>query len=1156
VSFAPLRLDGGGLLQVFDVATAAVAALPGSTVAAGTAIAGADTQGFFKSVTAPVGNAWTVQNRGVGNSTFFRQVAAIMWSRTEANTIYAGAGENGHSGGLLVSTNAGVTWALRSGVPQFAGNTAPAPLPSANWARSTGRLLVQDAASTWLFAGTFGQGVLRDSANGTAGFAVACQMNSQAPSVAGPWYCRSLVAAPGSPATLYAAFYDSTGTTGAVWKCVNGHATTPGFTKLTGSPGTPEELLVLPNGNVYAACGNNGLYCSRDGGTTWTALNGGLNLGSYWSNLDGYTSGSNDIVFAVCGHTQVLAGNAVSVTVPSAGGAASYANLAGTVQQATIPPSNNTWWNSGSAEAFGKSGFVNPFIQFDPNDGTHQTVYLAGAQGMYRSVNGGATWTIANSGIPAFLAHPIAADPGHAGHVIFGDSDWGSFDDTAPGTENAATLVNNSPAHDAGPPSKGVQGYAMAFDPADSTVYCGTGRKYTNALGEIYARTWNNPGAVGTWDGGPFTGLTGGALGFGAAAGGNICVGMAALRDPGQPSHPYVLIAAAYSGGLWRFAWDVPSASYKWSQVSAVVSAGAPLSYYVDFAHVPGSQYVYCYDRNPDNLYRSSDYGATWALIWNVPASATPLSGDIAANPVTAGEVWVSSGGHLYKMTGAQTGTVAGGGIPAPADITPPGASPGPVAIGPTGTVYLATLDTGNGSGLLFSANGGGAWSDAVGDFSFANCCSTPEHIVLGSETPPRIYVAGSNVAATGFAGAGPAGSAAFTETQISLNFSGAAGSIPLFFSQPSGRGSAAGTALAVRLELSDCAMTVTPPNASWVLAAEGKAGAAGGQARAQIWLCLNNPGGLGAPGQASPDSQPLARRAAPQGRRRSRAVSGSAGGIAAAAGTPQVWTYSNAGAIVKGKIHEYATPAGTIQFLDQPALPLTGAAGTTPGGAGAVASATSLPVGAGAANTVTGGLALSMFGAVLSGGTTGQTWTTPSGWTGDGNAANLTGVFNCHFLPATSAGTTSITGVLALGTWTMTSWAAAVCTLYALAASPADITTLALPTPVPAGTAYPAATVAANGGAPPYTFTQTGGTMPPGLALASTGALTGTPTTPGTYVFSITVTDVAAQTDTDAFTIVVTTSSTLAITPPSLPPDTVGVPYPVTALTATGGSP
>jgi len=1155
VSFAPLRLDGGGLLQVLDVATAAVAALPGATVAAGTVIAGADTQGFFKSVTSPPGNAWTVQNRGVGASTFFRQVAAIMWSKTEANTVYGAVGENGHSGGLLVSVNAGATWALRSGVPQFAGNTAPLPLPSANWARSTGRLLVQDAASTYLFAGTFGQGVLRDASNGTGGFPVACTMAGAAPGT-GNWFCRSLVQLPGTPATLYAAFYDSTGTTGAVWKCTNGHATTPGFTKLAASPATPEELLVLPNGNVYAACGNNGLYVSKDGGTTWTAINGGLNLGSYWSNLDGYTSGSNDIVFAVCGHTQVLAGNAVSATVPATfpgSGSVTYANLAGTVQQATVPPSNYTWWNSGSAETFGKSGFVNPFIQFDPNDGTHQAVYLAGAQGMYRSANGGATWTIANSGLPQFLAHPIAADPNHAGHVIFGDSDWGIFDDTAPGTENATTLVNDPPAHDAGPPSKGVQGYAAAFDPTDSTVYVGTGRKYTNALGEIYARTWNNPGAVGTWDGGPFTGLTGGALGFGAAAGGNICVGMCALRDPGQPSHPYVLIAAAHSGGLWRWAWNTGTAAYAWAQVSAAVSAGAPLSYYVDFAHVPGSQYVYCYDRNPDNLYRSSDYGATWTLIWNVPASATPLSGAIAASPVTAGQLLISSGGHLYKMTGAQTGTVAGGGIPAPADITPAGVSPGPVAFSPAGTAYLASLDTGNGSGLLFSTNAGVTFSDAVGDFSFANCCSTPEHIVLGSETPPRVYVAGSNVAATGFAGAGPPGSAAFTETQASANFSGASGALPLFFSQPGGTGSAAGTLLAARLELSDCSMTVTPPSAAWVLAAEGKAGSSGGQARAQIWVNLNNGGGLGAPGQSADlpgGSQIFPRRVPPGQRRRGRAAAGSAGGASAAAGTPQVFTYSNAGATVKGKIHEYATPAGTIQFLDQPAAPASG-------GAGAIASATSLPVNAGAANTVTGGLALSMFSAVLSGGTTGQTWTTPSGWTGDGNAANLTGVFNCHYLPATSAGTTSITGVIALGTWTMTSWAAAVCTLYALAGSPADITTTSLPSPVPAGTAYPAGTVVgASGGAAPYTFAVTSGTLPAGLALSAAGALTGTPTVGGTYTFSITVTDSAAQTDTDAFTIVVTAASTLAITPPALPGDTAGVPYPATQLIATGGSP
>jgi uncharacterized protein (TIGR03437 family) len=47
-----------------------------------------------------------------------------------------------------------------------------------------------------------------------------------------------------------------------------------------------------------------------------------------------------------------------------------------------------------------------------------------------------------------------------------------------------------------------------------------------------------------------------------------------------------------------------------------------------------------------------------------------------------------------------------------------------------------------------------------------------------------------------------------------------------------------------------------------------------------------------------------------------------------------------------------------------------------------------------------------------------------------------------------------------------------------------------------------------ATGGAPPYNWSLGAGAFPPGLALTSTGALTGTPTTIGAYNFTIQVTD------------------------------------------------
>ncbi len=48
-----------------------------------------------------------------------------------------------------------------------------------------------------------------------------------------------------------------------------------------------------------------------------------------------------------------------------------------------------------------------------------------------------------------------------------------------------------------------------------------------------------------------------------------------------------------------------------------------------------------------------------------------------------------------------------------------------------------------------------------------------------------------------------------------------------------------------------------------------------------------------------------------------------------------------------------------------------------------------------------------------------------------------------------------------------------------------------------------------ATGGTPPYTFSLDSGAVPPGTSLdASTGCITGTPTTAGTFCFTLRVTD------------------------------------------------
>lgn len=70
----------------------------------------------------------------------------------------------------------------------------------------------------------------------------------------------------------------------------------------------------------------------------------------------------------------------------------------------------------------------------------------------------------------------------------------------------------------------------------------------------------------------------------------------------------------------------------------------------------------------------------------------------------------------------------------------------------------------------------------------------------------------------------------------------------------------------------------------------------------------------------------------------------------------------------------------------------------------------------------------------------------------------------------------------------------------------PLVITTLSLPSAT-VGSSY-SGTLNASGGIAPYTWTVISGALPPGLSLSTSGVISGTPTTAGTYNFTVQVID------------------------------------------------
>jgi hypothetical protein len=92
-------------------------------------------------------------------------------------------------------------------------------------------------------------------------------------------------------------------------------------------------------------------------------------------------------------------------------------------------------------------------------------------------------------------------------------------------------------------------------------------------------------------------------------------------------------------------------------------------------------------------------------------------------------------------------------------------------------------------------------------------------------------------------------------------------------------------------------------------------------------------------------------------------------------------------------------------------------------------------------------------------------------------------------------------------------------------------------------------------GGAPPYSWTLTSGTIP-GLQLDSTtGIISGTPSTSGTFIFAVQLRDSGGLTATKSFTVVINPSTLLFTSPTQLTPGLLGVNYTET-IGVSGGVP
>ncbi|MCU1237537.1 MAG: Ig family protein, partial [Candidatus Solibacter sp.] len=179
------------------------------------------------------------------------------------------------------------------------------------------------------------------------------------------------------------------------------------------------------------------------------------------------------------------------------------------------------------------------------------------------------------------------------------------------------------------------------------------------------------------------------------------------------------------------------------------------------------------------------------------------------------------------------------------------------------------------------------------------------------------------------------------------------------------------------------------------------------------------------------------------------------------------------------------------------------------------------------------------------SGGTPPYTWTLASGSLPSGLILAANGIISGT---PTVAGSSTFSVKL-----TDSASASTTASLSIMIAAPAlSITTTSLP-PGTVGTPY-SQTLAAAGGLPPFTWTITSGSLPPGLTLLPAGTISGTPSITGSFGFAVQAADTATTKTTQALTIQIQPSP-IQITTAALPASTVGATY-TQSLIATGGSP
>jgi len=655
-------------------------------------LAGGDVSGILRSTDG--GRSWHAVNAGVSGHVRMK-VAAILYSPVAPGRVFAGVGD-GATGGFLQSDDSGATWRVRSTVPHFHGQTPKVTSLPQTHPRSTGNLIAQDPITGAIYVATFDQGVMRSDDGGVQWKKLGLQGH----------YLRSIALDPLVPDVLYAASYGR-----GIYKSTDARRN-GALSVLPAAPSTVEELAIS-NGVIYAAAGPAGVFTSDDGGGTWRLRIGPTVTGSNWMSIAAWTSCS--------GHSVVYAGahratpNTIVRSTDRGQNWVSVTSSASRIHANVGGPGGPEWWLAPRTRLLLGGSNSTPAqitLRSDPADRCAEPgVLVAGRSGIWGSTNSGGDWYPLMGGLAATWLETLALDSAAASTVHVAPYDWTYLFWT-----HAAAAVS-SPVIQAA----GAAGFDVAVDASvsPSRVYIATGNRDSNTQGGIFSSA--SPAVATSWVN----------EGLSSRAGSKRPLAIAV----GRSGRLGVLLAAVDGAGIYR------KVGSTWSKVNGVAMSKANPPRPVQMIWPGGTTIVYLFERR-SGVWRSTDAGASWSNIW-AKTSSSNRRGYIATD-ATGGTLWVSTDSSLYRIDDARSGTVAAGKLKPVPVLTVP--SPGPVAVGRDGAVYLATKPSGSmPAQLLRSDDRGATWSD-IADDSYRNTVLLPSRIAVDAEGGLWLALAGNGL--------------------------------------------------------------------------------------------------------------------------------------------------------------------------------------------------------------------------------------------------------------------------------------------------------------------------------------------------------------------------------------------------------------------------